>query len=576
MADALIRSIDVTIAGVTRTTCVVDQVYYSRPVNGIGQARFDTMDPAGSYAPAEGDSVIISLGGTVRWRGEVDVAETHFLGATGGLLTHVTATECAQYLQRDSFNTTFPAGTQKALLQALVAPGTVLATLGVTLDPAQPTGAALAEVAAPYMTPEGLLQYLSQITGDVYALDASLVLGMWAPGAKASGLTISLADGNLVDAQWTRHRFDYRNIEILSYGSPTTVQYLDDIFVGDGVTRIFPLRYVPAVAPAFVLVNGTGVPVGTYGVGGTVWTYRAADNSLYQDASAAVLTAADALTATLAVFFPQTVTYTDGAEVTLRGPWKRADSRPDLTTYAAAYAVAQALVEQNKPKPAVPVIVTTLDGILPGYTITVDLPAIGLASQLCLIQMVETTAVKSGDQADVQHKLTVVSGSDLVSLPRDIWRQFLYGGQTASLGSGAGSGGTIVPSDSTAVAAFSASLSTTTTEYGTNVSPNTALPVVQAIRRRLTAAQLAGISLQVRARVQSPEGGTVTLHLRNVTNGSSVGDSAATVLAAGVTTEITFRVVLSDGTADYELWWDATAAPISLGPAPGGVVLESL
>jgi hypothetical protein len=567
MADALILPIVVTIGGVDRTTKVADSIYWSRVVNGIGQARFDTMDPTGSYAPVEGDPVVISLGGTVRWRGEVDAADTHFLGPTKGVLTHVTATYCAQYLQRDVINTTFVAGLQKTVLQALVASGTVLAALGVTLDAAQPDGATLTEIAAPYMTPEAILQYLSTVTGDIYDVSPSLVLGMWAPGAKSSGITITLGGGYLVDANWKRRRFDYRNREILSYGSPTTVQMIDETFIGNGSRRIFALHYVPATAPSSLTINDTPYPVGTYGTSGTVWTYRASDNSLYQDSGAPVLTSGQVLDVTLPVFFPQTVTYQDDAEIAANGPWARADSQPDVTTYAAAMAVAQGLVEQNKPKPPVPVVTITADGPLPGYTIVIDLPAIQLASQTCLIQQVETTCVKALDQADVQHTLTLVSGTTLVATPRDIWKLFLFGNQTASLGSGAGSGGLTA---ATAVTPLSVQLTATTTAYADNAvrGANVAGPVAEATRPRLNGSMLVGVGLQVRARVSSPDGGTVTLHLRDVTNNVDVGSSVATALTANTVTPITFRVVPSDGAAEYELWWEATAAPINLCPGP--------
>lgn len=572
MADALILPIVVTIDGVDRTTFVTDQIYWSRVINGLGQARFDTMDPTGSYAPVEGDPVVISLDGTVRWRGEIDAADTRFLGATGGLLTRVTATYCAQYLQRDVINTTYAAGLQKAVLTALVASGTVLADLGVTLDPAQPDGATLTEISAPFMTPEAILQYVATVTGDIYDVDPTLVLGMWAPGAKSSGITITLGGGYLVDASWKRRRFDYRNREILSYGSPTTVQMLDETFVGNGSRRIFALHYVPAVPPTSLTINDAPYPVGTYGTSGYVWTYRASDNSIYQDSGAPVLTSGQVLMVTLPVFFPQTVTYQNDVEIAANGPWARADSKPEITSYAAAMATAQGLVEQNKPKPPVPVVTVTADGVLPGYTIVIDLPAIQLASQTCLIQQVETTCTKAIDLADVQHKLTLVSGTTLVATPRDIWKYFLFGNQTASLGSGAAGGGS---SASAAVTPLSIPLAATTTALLDNsvLGVNVAGPVAEATRPRLNGALLVGTALQVRARVSSPEGGTVTLRLRDTTNDVDAGVSDPTVVAVGTVTPISFRVFPTDGVAEYELWWDATDI-ITL--CPGAAFLESL
>ena len=119
-------------------------------------------------------------------------------------------------------------------------------------------------------------------------------------------------------------------------------------------------------------------------------------------------------------------------------------------------------------------------------------------------------------------------------------------------------------------------LTATTTAYADNsvLGANVAGPVAEATRPRLHGSMLVGVSLQVRARVSSPDGGTVTLHLRDVTNNVDVGASVATALTANVVTPITFRAVPSDGAAEYELWWEATTAPVNL--CPGSAFLEVL
>ena len=510
MADVLTLAIVVTIAGVDRTTYIDGgtQLDFTRMLFGIGQARFDTWDPAGTYAPVEGDSVVISLGGTVRWRGEVDAVDNAFLGATAGLLAHVTASYCTQILQRDVINTTYAAGVEKAILQALTASGTVMAGYGMTLAAGQVDGPTLGTVSAPWMTPEAILQYVSTLTGDVYDVDPTLVLEMWTPGTKATGITISPSSGYLVDCTWRRHRFDYRNREIVSFGSSGVAESVDDTWIGDGGSRIFPLHYAPLVVPTYCKVSGTSYPVGVYGASGFTWTYRASDNSIYQDSGAAALTTSDMLTVSLWIAYPQVATANDLAEQGAHGVWARADSFPNVLAYADAIAQARGLITQNKPMPPVPLVTVTADGIVPGWTVIVDIPAIGLVTQTCLVQQVETRAQKSGDLAQVEHVLTVVAGDTRVSTARDIWRQFLLGaGLSSAIGSGAASG------SGSAITTISAAAQRTAYPLGGGdiallEAPSTDwMTVRQAVRVRCDWSTLAGATVAAYLQVHADAAG---------------------------------------------------------------------
>lgn len=468
MADALILAIVVTIGGVDRTTYLSGTLTFSMMVNGIGQARFEVWDPSGAWMPAEGMAVSISLGGTERWAGEIDAVEITYLGIGGGIKASVVAQHVMQLLQRDVVDTTFPAGTEKALLQALLATGTTMAGYGITLDPAQPDGSTLTEVAAPVMTPEAVLQYVSTQTGDIYAMTSSRVLGMWAPGAKSSGATISISTGTFIDARWTRHRFDYRNTQTIRYGEPGTTGQVWTVYTGDGSTRRFrmPCIGMGTGLPLYCAVKyGSGgwtyLPVewfpGDGYMGGSEFMYDAATDDLVQQLGATLLTVSDQLGVMQAVLYPQSVTEHDAAEVSTYGVWGRADAMSSITMPADARVQAQALITRNKPRPRIPIVTTTQDGLLPGYTIVIDLPVLDLSSATCLIQQIDATCIPSGTDAEVEYSLTLAAATEKAATIRDIWSQLLGTGPGGS-SMGSGSGGAPTGGGSTVVVALRAHL----------------------------------------------------------------------------------------------------------------------
>jgi hypothetical protein len=437
------QSVQITIAGADKTLWC-GNVVYRTTLNDQAEATFDVTDPTGAYAPAEDAVVEIRVGGTLRFAGEIADTEALFLGELVGLVTRVTVHDHAQRAWRGMINAIYPAQTLKATLQDLTGVGSTLAAQSITLAAGQATGPSLGVVTAPWWKPVTLLSHLTTIAaGYVWRIDASKVLEMWLVGSRSTSVTLSLANGNIVSASWRRQRYEYRTRQWVAYG-PSEVRWVADAFVGDGATRQFVLRYGVAVVPGTVTVTpgGTVYPVGTYGVDSMQWTYDAATGSVRQDVGYSALTGGQTLTVDFQSQFPNYLIAIDATEEAARGEWN-GDllTLPDVTTYAEAYATALAVIRQSTPRPVMPAIATTNDAMVPGSTVTVDLPAIGLSSEVCLIQAVETRLEPAGTQVIPVHTLTLLGGDELRSSDYDLWRRIVSGTGSSSSGGSVGGGG---------------------------------------------------------------------------------------------------------------------------------------
>lgn len=452
------QSVEITIGGVDRTALCSD-VSYRCALNGGADASFTVADASGAYVPAEDAVVEIRVGGTLRWAGEIAEAEVTFLGATGGVSTRVTAHDHAHRATRGLLNAILPSQSLKASLQYLTNTGGALQLQGITLAAGQVTGPTLGVITCPWWTPQQLLEHLATLTGYVWRIDAAKVLEMWPVGAKASGVTLSLAQGTVVSASWRRHRFEYRNRQWVLYG-PSGVQAVTETLTGDGSARTFPVRYQVATRPAQVYDVGAAAwrNVGVYGVDTLFeWTW---DSALGDYGGLRQLTEAPPGTphsplgggaqvqVTFDSQFPNHVFVQDAGEVAARGEWNHAITAPDIVTADEAIAYGQALIRQHLPRPVMPALVTTADGLKVGETVTVDLPAIGLASETCFMQGLDTQ-LEPADALVVQtHTLTLLGGDEPRATDDDLWRRIITGegasGGGVSSGGGGGGGVTTV------------------------------------------------------------------------------------------------------------------------------------
>lgn len=448
------QSVAITIGGVDKTTLVEDPADYTLGFNGaIGVANLRVTDPTGAYTPAADAVVQITIGGTLRWAGEIAKRTCRELGESGGADWTLVCHDYNELLVRGLINSILPAGTLKAALQTMTNAGGTLHALGVTLDAAQVTGPSLGIITAAWWTPKQLLDHLRTLTGYVYQISATKVLTMWQPGSVSSGVTISKANENYVDAEWSDERLDYRNRQWVVYG-PSDVRDVTESWVGDGSTRAFAVKYQCASNPGVVYVNSVAKPVGIYGVDVMEWTWDASlTNTSYgttggfqHSVSFPVLTGSDTLTAPHPSQFPNAVFVQDAAEVTARGEWNAAIANTDIVDVDEAEDYGTALIRANVGRPTIPWVATTSDSITAGTTVVLSLSHLGLSSVTSLVQAASARLEKSDDQVWAVYDLDLVGAVSSVYEGRptddDLWARVVSGSSTGSgLGSGGGGGG---------------------------------------------------------------------------------------------------------------------------------------
>lgn len=428
----------VTIGGVTKS---VEQLRASLVLNGVGEASFDTIATGAAYVPSDGDAVVITLGGSTWWSGEIVEATCTFLGPTAGSRASVVAHDKNALLARALSNGIIPAGTLEDAIDSVTGVGGVWNDVGITKDAAQATGPSLDVITAAWMDGAALAKYLSDLSGYVFRVDATGAIKFWSPGSVSSGVTFSTANGNFDDITWQRDRWDYRNRVWVIYG-PSEVRTVSDPFVGDGATRSFSLHYQVAAAPGTVSINN-GVttvvqPVGVYGVDAMEWTFDAATGSygaIRQDAAYTVLSGSDLLTVEYASQFPNYVFVDDSGEVASRGQWNTAVTLPDVTELDEATAYGAAYIRRSIPRPKVATLRTRVDGITPGSTVVVSLSEIGI-SETMLVQRVDVVLEKANNQVYPVYTLSLVSGSELADTSAQLFQRIVDGGAPSSVASG--------------------------------------------------------------------------------------------------------------------------------------------
>lgn len=438
------QTISVSVDGVTTA---VQGLRCGFVLNGIGDCSFSVTDPSGAFAPSDGDAVVVTLGGSPFWTGEITEAQHEFLGPTSGTLTRVTAQNATAKLARALHNAIYPSGTLEALIDIVTGVGGNWTDVGITKDAGQVTGPTLDIITAAWTDGLTLARYVSDLSGYVFHVDANDAIKFWSPGSVSSGVTLSLANGNVEHARWQQDRWDYRNRVWVVFG-PSEVRTVTDPFNGDNTSRDFAARYHVAAAPgAVTLTDGftTSVePVGVYGVDTMEWTWDASYGTyggLRQQISSTPLSTSWLITVAYASQFPNYVFVEDAGEVAARGQWNDVLTATEITDVDEATAAGAAYIRTSIPRPTVCQATTRTDGITVGSTVVVSLSEIGLSATM-LVQRVEVAFEKSEANADPYYTLDLVSGSELADTAAALFQR-IVGGTTASASGGSVSGGSV-------------------------------------------------------------------------------------------------------------------------------------
>lgn len=628
-------SLTIHINGVDQSA-LVSELSYGERVNDVGQASFTLDDPAGLVVPADGQTVEIFRGGTLDWEGRITEANVEFLGWSVGTHATVTADDAnaltndadpieletiplwrndwsaaTAYAVLDAVQvgnqayvcilahtnqqppnatywepmvaldpnlpptpTNFAGPYEKTVLQWLVSPAGPLYDQGVTLDPGQASGSRITQIASAWWTVKALLEAMSLQSSALWRCAVGSVLSLWSIGSRASGKTLSLANGNVISVSWVRQRYDYRNREVVVFG-PTQVLDVLDAWKGDGSSRSFALHYrLSGTSWREVRINGNATNVGTYGSDDMPWTYDAATKSLRQRIDQAVLTAADTLEFSYASTFPNRVKTQDDDEIAARGLVVRSDANTDITDWVAAKTWGDDQIRKHIPRPQAISLSTSELGIRAGETVTVHLPEIDLDAA-CFVQAANTICQEALDDAGnpvgfITRELTVIAGTERVADSVDLWRQVIFGAGAAGGSSlAAGSGGVVVTSAGGTPLLMVPLASDP--DRGVQGAAN-AWIAVNGLQARIDSSRVSGLTLQVRAHVRAAAAGVgVTVRLLNVTDATVAG--AAEKVTSVNDTEVTFPVDVATGVKYYRLELSADTPNADVF---GIAVLESL
>lgn len=309
---------------------------------------------------------------------------------------------------------------------------------------------------------------LAERTGWVFRFTADDALEWFEVGKV---LSTFMLDGDTIRAglRWQRTRTKTGNTVKLSYGTDRVVDK-EEILLGDGVTRVFPLKYRPLFTP------GSTAGIYDYAAGAwrhvAPWTDGSVDLNLFEwtydptigDNGAIVqleewggvtgwppLGDGVAVKWLAAVQFPQTVTESDPVDVALRGHRDIIRSAPDVFDEHSARQIAQALLAQVVVQPRTATVPTRAGMSIPGNVIDAECVDRAIELGTWLIQALRITEDEDGKLA---YNYTILEGDVAVGIWQDYLRSIFGGGGSGGAGgsitlatgsAGSGGGGSAPP-----------------------------------------------------------------------------------------------------------------------------------
>jgi hypothetical protein len=300
------------------------------------------------------DVVVVEDGVTI-FAGTVTQAREQGVGGpvldSGGnpqIVTTITAEDHNRIADRVSATETVTAGTLlKAFLTTLVT--NYLAAFGVSLDGSQVNGPALPDMSFDISRLTDVLQALADATGYLWRIDYDKKLRMWAEGDLTAPFDINQTTD--IPARWggdvtveTILGDNYAN-RVIVVSDPISVVGHTETFTGNGVDDSVTLEYTLTKAYGYVTYDGIFQTL-RYpdSADAASWTYDASDNSLTR--TAGPIQSGKILSITFDGTFSARATAEDAGEIAAHGLYEHIERRSDITTTAAAQAIADALLAQ--------------------------------------------------------------------------------------------------------------------------------------------------------------------------------------------------------------------------------------
>jgi hypothetical protein len=541
-------------------------------------------------------------GGTVARRifgGRVNQPAEAGLGGLGltPITTRIVAVDYNDQAKRRVINEVLAAGT---LLEQLTRIGVIL---GITIHPNQVAGPSCAALPCDYATLETVLENRSTLTGYVWEFDSFDRLRMFLPNSEAA--PVNVIDGNgaaIGDVQVEPSLADYYNRVILRFTKDAIASwgYLattgnfgsGELVVLGGQTYQF--RTVLTNVAGYVLIGGSateslgnlaaaitlGSGAGTayaaativnasatgYVYGGT-WlkclalTPGAAGNSIGCSTTAANASwigegggGIAALHLGSDASLSNTSIATDGSHAT--DPRDLLVDSPETTSQAAADALSAAILAVKLVQPKMVRYQTDAIGLRPGQTQTITVATRNINST-CTI-----TDVTSNNTTGNWVRWSVTAVESLLVQAAHRWQTFWKPASGSVSGSGVSAGGATIVTGSgyniidfggTSLEAWPAPAA------AAYLAANSTQRTIDTARRGSTSATM---SVRVRA-----DSGTVTARLRNLSDGATVGTSAAVTNTDWQT--VSFAVALTAGAKLYEVQLSGSVegAALALGSA---------
>ncbi|MGH2478109.1 MAG: hypothetical protein ACRDHW_00420 [Ktedonobacteraceae bacterium] len=253
---------------------------------------------------------------------------------------------------------------------------------------------------------------------------------------------------------------NYRNGQYVT-GGVTQTGTRNEMIVGDGNTRSFPLGFELASAPTIV-ISGVTQTVGIKGTSGSQFYWAQGDNIIVQDSSQTVL--ASAATGSVAYIgqFPNTALVYNAAQIAYQasvdgssGINEEIATDNTLTTANNALAEASSYLTRYAQQGAqLQQATTRMAGFAPGQLCPVNMPYFGLVNARMLI---ETVSIADLDGVNIWYILTGVQGPYDTTWV-DFWSRVLAPQQVANSGNTQSSTSTSTLVDLTATISVSANL----------------------------------------------------------------------------------------------------------------------
>jgi hypothetical protein len=421
-----------TVAGVDHTDDV-DAAQITRALNARAQLHFATGP---GYVPArfaevvayDQDGVTPLFGGLITRRGGAPFGDASAAAC-------VTAVECGDfftYFDWAYLTLTYPTThvTLKAALEDLVA--LLPAAYGITLDPAQVAGPALATFTWVRKRASDAVRELSDRTGYVAVLSPGKVLRMFVPGSVAAPFAITDGDPHCTSLAWADSDQIPANSVTCICGPSGAVERSQRWIQAGGATSW--TTDIPAAAGTFTglaVVGGLFCTVGP----GAMFTWDAATSTLHLG-TFALPANGTIIDLVYTAQFPFIVTATSGTTPVIEVQ----EEYPDVVDVAQAQEIADGRLAQLNQQPRQVDVVSIEPGWAPGQALT-----IARTDRLTADCLITNDTITLNTALEWVYAFTAIENDTYQGSYLDQWRAMTGGGSSGvSSVSGVGGGGTTV------------------------------------------------------------------------------------------------------------------------------------